>query len=232
METAFLPEEKPSPPCLSLTKADIAFVIGTVLGAVVALYVVAPMAFVRSAGGLHQERYITSVLTSFTAPTTYIGVNISFDYFYKKDETRLRVVMSLPNGYSYGAADNSDSTALVAEGVLPAWACHTSPLSEDPRWSFYVPVRGNFGKDSTATAILDTATFQNSIIEQGKLTVYSGEFPALTGHNLFAGVSGCDGAWRDDTSVCLADAMGEVIFKLTAPVDVTAWNSKYDAATP
>jgi len=236
METAFLPEETPSPPCLSLTKRDIAFVIVTVLVAVAALYVVAPLAFIRSAAGLHQERYITTVLTSFTAPTSFIGVNVSFAYFYKKDESRLRVVVSLPAGYDISASQaSSDTNSFTAVSVLPDWACKANSLSTGTTQSFYIQTNGVYGYDNgLGGGPLDTIVFQNLVSSQGSFALFSGQTAALEGHtDLAPGINQCTTSSKNtDTGKCLPDSIGDIILHLSAAVDRDAWSAKYDAATP
>ncbi len=173
----------------------------------------------------HQERYITTVHSSIDEPTSYAGVKLDFAYHYKKDENRVRVAISLSDGYPYSAAtDLSDTPTVNANNVLPTWACHANPLSSDDTASFMAQV-----SDTTISGWIANSRLINTPDGNGywQLNWVDDSFFE---EELYLGMSECSKNYDDDAEMCLADFLLTMEFRLLSPIDITAWGAKYDAA--
>ncbi len=219
-----------------LTKTQ-AIIVAVVVGIIVAvpIYVIGSMAFAASA---HQERFIQNVATTFDHPTVLEGTNLVASYYYKKNEQRVRVVFTVPDGYSY--ADTWDQPYADASAILPAWACHLNPLSSSTYASLTVAGLGLYTQNDADGNLDETAIeLDNNPVTQGYFYLWSGSGEETLDSNVvFLGPNfntadsgnGCDSNYVDATNVCLDTYIGEFSFRLTAPVDIKAWNKKYDAA--
>jgi hypothetical protein len=175
-----------------------------------------------------EERYITTIIAPIAQPTVYIGVNLSFAYYYKKSEHQVRVAINLLDGYPESAIDsNGDSHSVTATSILPAWACHVDPLSGAV--SMAVTLASSAGVDTTAQKLLNRMFLENVVATNGFWAAYV-EGTDMTGHGVHLGVSECVFNYNSGTDTCLPDYVGEMVFDILAPVDITAWNAQWDAA--
>jgi len=221
-------------PDFRLTPAK-ALIIAVAITLVVAvpIYVGGWMAFVASA---HQERFIQDVATTFDHPTVLAGTKLVASYYYKKDEHRVRVVFTVPNGYSYDDTWNVGYADAVA--ILPDWACRLNPLSDGTYASLTVASIGLFTQNDDDDTVDETVIeLDNNPDSQGYFYLYSGASEqTLSGNTVYLGPNfnfndlqaGCDSNYVDATNTCLDTYIGEFSFRLTAPKDITAWNAQFD----
>ncbi len=202
-------------------------VIGLVLLATVAvpIYVVGSMALAYVE---RQERFIVSVSSTIVFPTSYAGVAIKVDYYYKKDAKRLRVVASLPTGYPLTAFDDTaDTPIVVAAGVLPEWACRLQPLADgnDGAYSLFAADTGMFlyhevYQPPTVMQLTNRPSALGELAFYDGIDTILGDVPVLGNANCQVG---------DDVN-CAPDTIGELVAYLHGAADVKAWATHYDAA--
>jgi len=189
---------------------------------------------------LQEERYITTVVAPILQPTSYAGVNLSFTYFYRKADMRLRVEVALPQGYTYASGDGTaDSTSFIAYAVLPAWACHADPRGTDAGLSFYFQSMGVYGVDASHPTLEGEAspitimTLSNDDFFIGYWDMRLPNASSLDTHDqLWIGASACNSNYDDDAQVCFPDVVGTMFTHFVAPIDQITWGLKFDAATP
>jgi hypothetical protein len=179
----------------------------------------------------HPERYITTVVAPITSPSNYAGVNVSVDYYYTKREYRVRAVVTLPQGYAASVLeDATDADFFLAEGVFPPWACFSDPLSAgDYDYTYFRTSVGYFGLDATSGNTLDCLTLWNDATNNGTLQIAACNSEVNGDVNVYLGSSVC---YDRNATTCLPDYIGHVEWKLMAPVDIDAWNAKFDVAVP
>ncbi len=208
------------------------------LALVIPLYVIAPMAFqrtdtqntrIRSIEG-REERYITTVESVVSAPSNLAGIALAFDYHYKKAENRVRLVVSLPNGYLISAVGSSDSATVNALAVLPEWAMTIEPLYDVPAGTYFAKGVGVYATVGNPDLGLSYLVMQldneNATDPLGTWTLHSDD-DTINNNDVWLGQNGC---WLNvNETHCLRDVIGELVFFLSSPVDITAWNAQYDA---
>ncbi len=215
---------------LVLRGRDIALIVVLIIVVAVPIYVVGSMAFQSGRMQLATaERHIATVSATVSAPTSYIGVKLAFAYYYKKDENRVRVVITLPEGYPTSAIDTSDWIEFEAHHVLPTWACHVNPLATATYSSFEVATSASLGEDATAGILLDGTYLDNNPAQSGTWAGYvNGD--TLSDHLVILGSGLCDQNRNADTAKCLPDFVATMQFQLMQPVDRAAWAAQYDIA--
>jgi hypothetical protein len=193
----------------------------------IAIYFVGVFAYVAVA---HQERYITTQRTVIDTPASYAGVKIDFAYYYKKDENRLRVVVTLPEGYPLTAGNTvSDARLISAHNTLPAWAAHTDKrVSYDIGYSYSFNDVGEYAQLDDDFAVVVYMYVNNDVDTQGYWEIGPNDNTVdTTGNSYWLSSTFCA---PDDGTKCLDHYIGELTFRFNAAVDRTAWGLKYDAA--
>ncbi len=213
--------------CRHLTATGTGLVVlGVLLGVVAVLAIFGVIGY---SGSVHQERYITTVHTVLEIPVEYAGVKLNLAYYYKKDEARLRIVASLPEGYPDAASVNDDNVNYVrAKKAFPPWACHLNPLSDDTDWSIYAWDSGNYGFFDGTQADAATMFVDNDPDVQGYWQIISNTAVDLGANTIYLGNTACTAYYND--TYCFADTIGQMSFVLNAPIDRAAWATHYDAA--
>jgi hypothetical protein len=178
----------------------------------------------------HGERKVASVTTTIAQPTSYAGVKIHFDYYYRKEEGRVRVVITLPEGVPFSAGnDPADSIDMYADGVLPEWACFNYPGSDDSNDdSFLLEDVGTYLYSDTDLDNPVIMNLFNLVSAQGRWLLYKFDGDSFVGSYLYLGNSMCS-QWDDDTETCLDFFISEHTFRLPSAKDRQAWGEQYDA---
>jgi outer membrane murein-binding lipoprotein Lpp len=186
------------------------------------------------AGQGEAERYIETAHAVLLEPSGYNGVPIDVALFYTKNGSRVRLVVTLPDGYPSEAGVAVNYQAFEASYVLPAWACRgDARTGPDPYASFGVFQRGGtyffVSDDLAADRAIQQLLFDNDVFydgNQGILGITS-LTPVFTDHDVWLGVSGC--ANYNETH-CLPDFIVEIVLTLFYQPDIDAWDAHYDAA--
>ena len=187
----------------------------------------------------NRERFIETVVPTIFHPVSYANANVTlrFDYFYTKSEHRLRVTISLPDGYNSTVATTlTDGDHIFdATGVMPVWACNNdTSLSQSASWFIYA--RGDYFQTYTNTTLDNMEDFMvlsNDMFEDlhcGDWVTLPSDRSFFDDNNLDAwlGANGC--LLYNDTS-CFPDFVGEMVTVLTFPADIEVWDAHYDLAT-
>ncbi len=189
------------------------------------VYVVSSLAYDTAVTHAHQERLIMTVSTVLTKPTGYAGVKLNVAYYYKKDEYRVRVVATLPNGYPIDAGVNVDFPIIYAHNILPAWACRGD--DNDVFASFYQSETGFFTGTTDELEITPTwMHIHNAPSTLGELFIATPNY-VFTGDDIYLGNTGCA---NSNETWCFVYYIGEMTFRLRLAADRTAWAAQYDAA--
>jgi hypothetical protein len=183
------------------------------------------------ATGSEAERYIETVTTLLTQPTGYNETSIAFALFYTKNESRVRVVITLPEGYLLSAADTVNADLFEAVAVLPAWACRVDARSDVAFSSWIVKSRGGFY--FSTDSIDDNHSQKQTSLDNNPGDQGSWQASELTedfiGNTVWLGVNEC-GNYNE--THCFADFVAELVLTLSYQPDIDAWDAQYDAATP
>jgi hypothetical protein len=174
-----------------------------------------------------QERFIETMYAAITDPTGYAGVRLRNDLYYAKNGSRVRMVLTLPDGYLKAAAVAVDHNGFFAAGVLPAWACRIDSRPDLSYNSISITDRGGFwfvtgtanDKDQQQMAI------DNNPVDQGfwQLVAMNTIF---TGLDVYLGVDECN---NFNATACFPDYIGEMVTTLIYQPDIDAWDAQYDA---
>lgn len=209
-----------------------------ILVAAVPVYIVSSLAFVRVQSlRAHEERLLATVVTNITSSglagtSSYDGVGVKFVWYYTKSIGRVRVVISLPDGYSYDAGFGPLTDALIiAEDILPAWACYNHPESDGTFGTWFVEGTGYYGAVSADSPVkpIVVALNNNPTDSKGVLTIASSFHASLASYHVLLGQSQCSYLYNDTAEECLPDIIGEVAFVLPTVLDKSTWDAKYDA---
>ncbi len=224
---------------MQLTYVQKMVIVVVAVGLVLAIpvYVVACMAFQRTTTQDtrvtniegREERYITSVSTTLLTPSSYVDVAVKFEYYYKKSEHKVRLVVSLPDGYPYSASDTSDSSSVTAYGILPLWAMTLDENSSVQPGTYLVKSIGYFGDiGDTVSYLIMSLENSNATDPQGTWALNS-DTDSITSASIWLGQEECWYSFSDDLQRCFADEIGELKYRLTTAVDIAAWDAQYDA---
>jgi len=176
------------------------------------------------------ELYITSLTAPLTQPTGYAGVLMTFDYFYKKDEARVRAVVSV-GAYSFDDSVVNNIDALFsAVGIFPSWACFLNDASTaDQSIASFTPTGGLFTNVDNQVIALMYLT--NRVAYQGTWELFanpsSGTYVSDT--SVYLGLNSCVANYN--STHCLGDIMGEIIISVAhLPIDRAAWDAHWTTA--
>ncbi len=201
------------------------------------LYVIAPMAFQRTVTQDRritniegrEERYITTVESVLATPSSYADVAVNFDYYYRKAEHSVRLVVTLPDGYPQAAAypGTSDSSSVTALAVLPLFAMTLDERSDQQPGTYLVQAVGVYGYVGDSVSYLVMSLENSNATDPQGTWALSSDNGAITDANIYLGQQEC--YYNFNSTHCFADKIGELVYMLTAPVDLAAWGAQYDA---